>query len=151
MDLTQLASQLLSDKLGLNVDEATITSALSSLLGDGSGGFVNRNDYTTSAPGKSSHPRSLAPEPRRGPGSPGAGPGASRSAPGAQRGRSAGHGPTPRLRRPRPGPSRSDPRTRNRGTRIPRDHQTLPTHNHPRSGAGRTGRVEAARREASLS
>lgn len=37
MDLTQLASQLLSDKLGLNIDQATITSAMSSLLGDGSG------------------------------------------------------------------------------------------------------------------
>ena len=37
MDLTQLASQLLSDKLGLNIDQATINSALSSLLGDGSG------------------------------------------------------------------------------------------------------------------
>ena len=37
MDLTQIASQLLSDKLGLNIDQATVTSALSSLLGDGSG------------------------------------------------------------------------------------------------------------------
>ena len=37
MHLTQLASQLLSDKLGLNIDQATITSAMSSLLGDGSG------------------------------------------------------------------------------------------------------------------
>ena len=37
MDLTQLASQLLSDKLGLDIDQTTITSALSSLLGDGSG------------------------------------------------------------------------------------------------------------------
>ena len=37
MDLTQLASQLLSEKLGLNIDQATITSALSALLGDGSG------------------------------------------------------------------------------------------------------------------
>ena len=37
MDLTQLASQLLSDKLGLDIDQATITSAMSSLLGDGSG------------------------------------------------------------------------------------------------------------------
>ena len=37
MDLTQLASQLLSEKLGLNIDQATVTSALSSLLGDGSG------------------------------------------------------------------------------------------------------------------
>jgi len=37
MDLTQLASQLLSDKLGLNVDQDTITGAMSSLLGDGSG------------------------------------------------------------------------------------------------------------------
>ena len=37
MDLTQLASRLLSDKLGLDIDQATINSALSSLLGDGSG------------------------------------------------------------------------------------------------------------------
>jgi uncharacterized protein YidB (DUF937 family) len=37
MDLTQIASQLLSDKLGLNIDQAAVTSALSSLLGDGSG------------------------------------------------------------------------------------------------------------------
>lgn len=37
MDLIQLATQLISDKLGLQVDKATVASALSSLLGDGSG------------------------------------------------------------------------------------------------------------------
>ena len=37
MDLLQLASQLLSEKLGLDVDPQTIGSALSSLLGDGQG------------------------------------------------------------------------------------------------------------------
>lgn len=39
MDIMQVAAQLLSDKLGLNVDSDTITSALSSLLGDGKGGI----------------------------------------------------------------------------------------------------------------
>ena len=37
MDITQLGAQLLNDNLGLNVDPQTIQSALSSLLGDGSG------------------------------------------------------------------------------------------------------------------
>lgn len=37
MDLIQLATQLISDKLGLQVDDATVASALSSLLGDGGG------------------------------------------------------------------------------------------------------------------
>ena len=37
MDIAQLASQLLSDKLGQQVDTATIASALSGLLGDGQG------------------------------------------------------------------------------------------------------------------
>ena len=39
MDFTQLASQLLSEKLGLDINQDTMTSALSSLLGDGSGGI----------------------------------------------------------------------------------------------------------------
>ena len=39
MDIMQIAAQLLSEKLGLNVDSDTITSALSSLLGDGKGGI----------------------------------------------------------------------------------------------------------------
>lgn len=39
MDLTQLASQLLSDQLGLTVDQETISGALSALLGDGKGGI----------------------------------------------------------------------------------------------------------------
>ena len=37
MDLAALASQLLSSKLGLSVDSSTVTSAISSLLGDGQG------------------------------------------------------------------------------------------------------------------
>ncbi len=37
MDILELGAQLLSDKLGLQVDSATIKSALSGLLGDGSG------------------------------------------------------------------------------------------------------------------
>ncbi len=37
MDLIELGAQLLSDKLGLNVDSATIQSALTSLLGNGQG------------------------------------------------------------------------------------------------------------------
>lgn len=37
MDLLQLGAKLLSEKLGLQVDTDTITSALSSLLGDGKG------------------------------------------------------------------------------------------------------------------
>ena len=39
MDLIQIGAQLLSDKLGLKVDAATIQSALSSLMGDGQGGL----------------------------------------------------------------------------------------------------------------
>ncbi len=39
MDLIQLGAQLLSDKLGLQVDSTTIRSALSGLLGDGQGGI----------------------------------------------------------------------------------------------------------------
>ena len=37
MDILELGAQLLSDKLGLQVDPDTIKSALSGLLGDGSG------------------------------------------------------------------------------------------------------------------
>ena len=37
MDILQLAAQLLSDKLGLQVDPDTVTRALSGLLGDGQG------------------------------------------------------------------------------------------------------------------
>lgn len=37
MDLMQLGTQLLSEKLGLQVDANTISSALSGLLGDGQG------------------------------------------------------------------------------------------------------------------
>ena len=37
MDLLNLGAQLLSQKLGLNVDTETVKNALSSLLGDGSG------------------------------------------------------------------------------------------------------------------
>ena len=37
MDLTQIGAQLLSDKLGLQVNTDTITSALTNLLGDGQG------------------------------------------------------------------------------------------------------------------
>ncbi len=37
MDIVQLGAQLLSEKLGLNVDSSTVTSALSRLLGDGEG------------------------------------------------------------------------------------------------------------------
>lgn len=39
MDIMQVAAQLISDKLGLDVDSDTITSALSGLLGDGKGGI----------------------------------------------------------------------------------------------------------------
>ena len=38
MDIMQLATQLLNDKLGLSLDSATVGSALSGLLGDGQGG-----------------------------------------------------------------------------------------------------------------
>ena len=37
MDIIELGTQLLSDKLGLQVDAQTIASALSGLLGDGQG------------------------------------------------------------------------------------------------------------------
>ena len=37
MDIMQLGTQLLSEKLGLQVDSATISSALTSLLGDSQG------------------------------------------------------------------------------------------------------------------
>jgi uncharacterized protein YidB (DUF937 family) len=37
MDILQLGSQLLSEKLGLQIDSATVASALSDLLGDGQG------------------------------------------------------------------------------------------------------------------
>ncbi len=37
MDLTHLAAQLLSEKLGLSIDRETIAKAISSLLGDGAG------------------------------------------------------------------------------------------------------------------
>ncbi len=37
MDLIQMGAQMLSDKAGINVDPATISSALTNLLGDGNG------------------------------------------------------------------------------------------------------------------
>ncbi len=37
MDILEFGAQLLSQKLGINVDSATIASALSGLLGDGQG------------------------------------------------------------------------------------------------------------------
>jgi uncharacterized protein YidB (DUF937 family) len=37
MDIVQLGAQLLSEKLGLQLDPETVTSALSQLLGDGQG------------------------------------------------------------------------------------------------------------------
>lgn len=39
MDVLQLGADLLNDKLGLNVDKATIAEALSGLMGDGKGGI----------------------------------------------------------------------------------------------------------------
>lgn len=39
MDVIQMGAQLLSEKLGLQIDSGTIESALSSLLGDGQGGI----------------------------------------------------------------------------------------------------------------
>jgi len=39
MDILQIGADLLSDKLGLSVDKATIQQALSSLMGDGKGGI----------------------------------------------------------------------------------------------------------------
>ena len=38
MDIIQLATQLLNDNLGLNLDSATVNAALTGLLGDGQGG-----------------------------------------------------------------------------------------------------------------
>ena len=37
MDLIQLGTQLLSEKLGIQVDSSTISSALTKLLGDSAG------------------------------------------------------------------------------------------------------------------
>jgi uncharacterized protein YidB (DUF937 family) len=37
MDIVQLGTQLLNEKMGMQVDSATLTSALSQLLGDGQG------------------------------------------------------------------------------------------------------------------
>ena len=37
MDIVQLGAQLLSDRLGVQIDTATVASALSKLLGDGQG------------------------------------------------------------------------------------------------------------------
>lgn len=39
MDVVKIGAQLLSDKLGLQLDSSTIETALSSLLGDGQGGI----------------------------------------------------------------------------------------------------------------
>jgi len=39
MDMMQLATKLLNDKLGLQLNSATVQSALSGLLGDGQGGI----------------------------------------------------------------------------------------------------------------
>ena len=39
MDILQLGADLLSEKLGLSVDKATIQEALGSLMGDGKGGI----------------------------------------------------------------------------------------------------------------
>ena len=39
MDLVQLSTQLLNDNLGLSLDSATVSSALSGLIGDGQGGI----------------------------------------------------------------------------------------------------------------
>ena len=39
MDILEMGAQLLSEKLGLQIDSTTIKSALSSLLGDGQGGI----------------------------------------------------------------------------------------------------------------
>lgn len=39
MDILKMGAQMLSEKLGLQLDTATIESALSSLLGDGQGGI----------------------------------------------------------------------------------------------------------------
>ena len=37
MDIAQIATQLLSDNLGVDIDPATLSSSLSQLLGDGQG------------------------------------------------------------------------------------------------------------------
>lgn len=39
MDMMQMATKLLSDNLGVELDSATVQNALSSLLGDGQGGI----------------------------------------------------------------------------------------------------------------
>lgn len=39
MDIVQIATQLLNQNLGLKLDSATVSSALSGLIGDGQGGF----------------------------------------------------------------------------------------------------------------
>ena len=39
MDLIQIATKLLNDNLGLSLDSATVSSALSGLIGDGQGGI----------------------------------------------------------------------------------------------------------------
>ena len=39
MDIVKIGAQLLSDKLGLQLDSSTVESALSGLLGDGQGGI----------------------------------------------------------------------------------------------------------------
>jgi uncharacterized protein YidB (DUF937 family) len=39
MDIIPMATQLLNDKLGLQLDSATVSSALSGLMGDGQGGI----------------------------------------------------------------------------------------------------------------
>lgn len=39
MDILEMGAQMLSEKLGLQLDTATVKSALSSLLGDGQGGI----------------------------------------------------------------------------------------------------------------
>ena len=43
MDLIQMGVQLIKDKFGIDVDAATITSAISSLMGDGKGGIDLEN------------------------------------------------------------------------------------------------------------
>lgn len=39
MDITQLATKLLNENLGLSLDSATVSSAMSGLIGDGQGGI----------------------------------------------------------------------------------------------------------------
>ena len=43
MDVIQMDAQLLSEKLGLQLDSGSIENALSSLLGDGKGGRAGRS------------------------------------------------------------------------------------------------------------